>query len=568
MANMKRILTSCLAFVATAAIADTFRVTPYLQRPATNAISVLWFTETGSQATIRWWLEAGGSTQSAVTSPEQAVELQYCDRDRSEYNTRTSYSGIERGPIQSIPWQHRARLEGLSSGTRYVYAVELSGGTVYTNRFRTAPGRDSPVRFICYSDSETEPESTGKRETADIPSGSARTDKSYPVDQTVGYARNIIRMKERSPDFYVIAGDLVQYGEEQRDWDEFWRHNAGCRNDPGGSAPILAAPGNHDYVGKDINDRQYNAYDGGEAAIQRYLRYFEFEPNGVDFADGGKDRSELFHRLDFGRATVIFLDANNGDDSDMTRDTCLRLYRDASCLPTGHEPPSTQAPCRAPDFNPGSPQFTWFTNQLADAQAKGQFTFVVCHHMPYSVGYHNRTNVWTGTKNTYDEPYSARPVRVLTPYMLQYGVTAWIAGHDEIMEHSRVTGFERRPNGRLRETTLEIYDVGNSGDGLRGGGERNGPYLSGTANPYEVFRAHVDSPEVFQGGVWTDGGKHYGHLEVNIATNAQGVWECTLTPKYVFVNSSSGPFDLRAFNDQAVRRDPQNRGRSHVISIR
>ena len=560
----------CVLLVCAAASlpGDTFRVTPYLQRPATNAMSVLWFTETDSPSVLRWWPEAGGARQSVAVRPEQAVELWYCDRDQAEYNARSSYSGIARGPIQSIPWQHRARIEGLAPGTRYVYAVELEGGAAYTNRFRTAPARDTPVRFLCYSDAETEPESTGKRETADIPQGSARTDKSYPVDQTVGYAKNIERMKERDPDFYVIAGDLVQYGEEQRDWDEFWRHNAGCRNDPGGSAPILAAPGNHDYVGKAINDRQYNAYDGGEAAIQRYLRYFEFEPNGVDFADGGKDRSELFHRLDYGRATVLFLDANNGDDSDMARDTCLRLYRAGATLPPGHAPPSSQAPCRAPDFNPGSPQFVWFTNQLADAQAKGQFTFVVCHHMPYSVGYHNRTNVWTGTQNKYDEPYSARAVRVLTPYMLKYGVTAWIAGHDEIMEHSRVTGFELRPNGKLRKTALDIYDVGNSGDGLRGGGERNGPFLSGEANPYEVFRAHVDSPEVFQQGTWTDGGKHYGHLEVEIAPNAQGVWECTLTPKYVFVNSAAGPFALRAFADRTVRPDPALKSRDLAITLR
>lgn len=248
------------------------------------------------------------------------------------------------------------------------------------------------------------------------------------------------------------------------------------------------------------------------------------------------------------RVTVICMDSNNGDDSDPEKDSCLKFFA------AGNE---TCQPAISPDFNPGSPQFNWITNQLADAHAKGQFIFVACHHMPYSVGYHCRTNgvAYSG----YVEPYSARALRVLTPYMLKYGVTAWIAGHDEIMEHSRVYGRDVAASGVpgiAPDAELNLYDVGNSGDGLRGGGDGTpgNPYLCGEANPYEVFRAEVDAPPVLDAdNVLVDGSRHYGHLEVNVTTNAQGQWQCTLTPVYIFVskakNGVCGKFERRVFND-------------------
>jgi len=533
--------------------ADAFRVTPYVQRPATNAMSVLWLTETNAPATIRWWPAAGGSERQLTTTPAACPELFYTDKDTNDFNTAWSKGkrGRESGPLLSPPWQHRVRLDGLAAGTRYAYVVELAGGAAYTNAFRTAPGRDAPVRFIAYSDSETEPESTGKPDNywTDPVTGKKA---NYYVDQTVGYASNVVRMVERDPDFFLISGDLVQYGYEQRDWDEFWRHQAGVYNDPAGSIPILASPGNHDVINSSGGE---NGRDGGTIGMGKWCRYFEFNPNGVAFPSvtwRGRsyayDRSEVFHRTDYGRVTVICIDSNNGDDSDPERDSCLKFYAGGNG--------TTEQPAISPDFNPGSPQFAWLTNQLADAQAKGQFTFVSCHHMPYSVGYHNRTNgvAYSG----YVEPYSARALRVLTPYMIKYGVKAWIAGHDEIMEHSRVFGRDVAANGVAGvadDAELNLYDVGNSGDGLRGGGTgtKDNPYLCGEANPYEVFRAEVNAPPVVQDGVLIDGARHYGHLEVEVAKNAQGEWACTLTPVYIFISKdkSGNPckFERRIYDD-------------------
>ena len=537
----------------TACGATAFSVTPYVQHPSTNAMSVIWFAKGGSgeAATISWRPASGGTTRSQSVTGAWAVALTNNIASRSD------------SAVHGSQYKYRHRIEGLEPGTTYSYTVTLSGGASYANTFRTAPGPNSPVRFIYYTDSETEPGSTGAYESweatdtvivSNTVSGarSTRTTRpdgvsKYYVDQTVGYASNIVRMVERRPDLFVIAGDLAAQGGKQQNWDEFWRHNAGAYNDPAGSIPILPAIGNHDLqdatpkpAGCTVNCENAS---GGEVAVEKYLSYFEVEPNGVDFSDvDARDRSQLFHRVDYGPVTLIFLDTNNGDDYDLEKDTNIWLFRDANCPSNRWDLPSA----RSPDFNPGSRQYTWLTNNLADAQRNAKFTFVVNHHCPYSVGYHNRTNL-TETS----EWLSARAVRVLTDTLLRYGVSGWLCGHDEIMEHSRVSGTETRPDGTTRPVQLNIFDMGTAGDGLRG------KPIAKEPNRYEVFRAQKDAPEIYdQNKVLIDGGKHYGHMEINVQEVRPGVWQATLEPVYIFVykdaNGVARGFERRVYDDVVV----------------
>ena len=259
----------------------------------------------------------------------------------------------------------------------------------------------------------------------------------------------------------------------------------------------------------------------------------------MDFSDvDARDRSQMFHRVDYGPVTFLFLDTNNGDDSDPEKDTNIYLFRGANQwnLPTG----------RSPDFNPGSRQYTWLTNNLADAQRNAKFTFVVNHHCPYSVGYHNRTNVTES-----GEWLSGRAVRTLTDTMLKYGVAGWLCGHDEIMEHSRISGTETLPDGTTRAAMLNVFDMGTAGDGLRG------KQITKEANRYEVFRAQKDAPEIYnQNNILVDGGKHYGHMEVNVREVEPGLWTATMEPVYVFVhkdaNGKAAGFERRVYADVTV----------------
>ena len=537
------------------AAADTFRVTPYVQHPTPQAMSLLWLTATNGLATVEWWPESDPSARHAATvTPRQATELDYF-----------GYTHAKQCLPALVPWQYRHRIEGLQPDTRYAYRVTLAeGGAAYTNVFRTSPAAFRPIRFVAYSDSETQPSSTGDcvvwENYAVDHDTTPNSNRRYYIDQTDGYASNICTMVSRQPDFFVIAGDLAEKGSDQTHWDEFWRHNAGALNDPAGSTPILAAPGNHEYHG-------YYAADAyGERGMRKYLSYFEFEPNGAAVE---ADRQERFHRVDYGPVALIFIDANNGQDyyPDTTSDMVNRENGTPNLRDTTQ--PLCQDRCRAPDFNLGSAQYRWIEEQLADAQTNRLFTFLVCHQCPFSVGYHGRLNGERGTESS-AEYLSGAAIRCLTNLVFRYGVDAWICGHDEMYEHSRLTGTEVLPNGLTRTHTVNVYDVGMGGDGLRGCRRTEKP------NPYEVYRAHVDAPEVYDAnGTLVAGGKHYGHLEVNVTTNAAGRWTATLTPAYVFVSKDAATgkflFERRVYPDETVITNFSGVARitrsSYVISV-
>lgn len=112
-------------------------------------------------------------------------------------------------------------------------------------------------------------------------------------------------------------------------------------------------------------------------------------------------------------------------------------------------------------------------------------------------------------------------MRVLQPLFLKYGVDAVISGHDEMLERSLVRGEELLPDGSSAPQEIQYYDVGIGGDGLRGPS-------AGFDNPHRQFLAHDDLPEAWEGNQLKSGGKHYGHLEINVAPDDQGRWQATL----------------------------------------
>lgn len=494
---MKKLLliTVLTLALATSAQAADFRVNPYLQNPTMDGMTVLWLSETPEPGSIE---VAGVGT--FPSTPLLADELAYHPDEISKH-----FGGVDPG----TPYLHRVRVDGLSTGTTYNYTVRQLD-SVFTGTMKTAPQRNSGVRFIVYADSETEPESTGKTRRCSEPYGDY--DRKYWLDQTDGYAINIQVMESRNPDFIAIAGDLVESGNEQRDWDEFWKHNAGQYNDIAGSVPIFPAAGNHE---------NHSGGDGGggfyttplaKDALARYRAYFETPDNG----SGKPEHQDRYYRVDYGPITYITIDSSNGSPHQTRQDTNWYLLGEGEASDDNPE----WGEGEAPDFNPGSTQYQWLEEQLADAQKKSRFTFVQFHHIPYSVGPHG-FNPGDGGQGNGEDTQSGVPMRVLTSLFKKYGVDAVFAGHDEMYEHSLVDG-------------VHLFDIGIGGDGLRGPymGE-DGKFDLPSNNSYQLFLAHLDAPEIWSGNQLTDGGKHYGHLEVNV-TFEDGEWRAELTPVYVF----------------------------------
>ncbi|NED96881.1 hypothetical protein G1H11_16365 [Phytoactinopolyspora alkaliphila] len=86
---------------------------------------------------------------------------------------------------------------------------------------------------------------------------------------------------------------------------------------------------------------------------------------------------------------------------------------------------------------------------------------------------------------------------------------------------------------------VHYYDVGVSGDGLRGA-RRDGPSLNSPLldyNPFSQWTADQSEPELWQVVDGTprlvSGGKHYGHLEINVKRVDRPA-RITFTPVHVF----------------------------------
>ncbi len=136
---------------------------------------------------------------------------------------------------------------------------------------------------------------------------------------------------------------------------------------------------------------------------------------------------------------------------------------------------------------------------------------------------------------------------------MRYGVDAVFAGHDEMWERSEVTGIEIKPDGHRRDHSIHFYDVGIGGDGLRGP-------EAGLENPYQQFLAHKDAPEIWQDSVLIGGGKHYGHLEVDVEPLPNGDWQAILKPVYVFPTFNKEEkiydgYERRVYDDIIILRN-------------
>lgn len=198
---------------------DDFRVSPYLQNPAPDAITIIWFSEENSSGLLSYWKQGSETKINASSNPLAAEELTY-----STWEDTTYFD--EYAP--SAPYRHRLKIEDLEPATTYEYTV-TQGTKSISSSFRTAPDGNSPIRFIVYADSETEPESTGKfTNWVDPISGSLR---SYLIDETSGYQNNLDIIKSRKPDSGYPVRSLtpvfMQYGVDAvfSGHDEMWERS-------------------------------------------------------------------------------------------------------------------------------------------------------------------------------------------------------------------------------------------------------------------------------------------------------------------------------------------------------
>jgi len=507
------IMLGVLAGPLSAAGADAppsaFRVRPYLQNPTADAMTVRWCSQAGT---------AGALTIDGRTLASRPVPCSELDYQGAEI-------ADQRFPMP--PFLHSVRVTGLAPATSYPYQVEQNGETIKAI-LTTAPrpgevGPGGGVRLFFSANSGVEPESRGTRAdwlpSTALPGGPRPgwVRDQYPADEATGYRMNLALIASRAaeslragnPVLASVVGDLVANGGEQRDWDEFWRYNAGSYGSLGSRVPIVAALGDQEMCGGPSSNDPLADLGGhsGPASLlgsRKFLTYFEHPDNGA--AD--RRHAGRYHRIDFGPVTLLTLDATNGGSDGTDADTNHLLDRGR----TAH----------IPDCAEGAPQREWLERELADAARRGAIPFVQVHHPPFSAGIHGQPP----GKGPGRDPHSGQPLRSLAPLLRAHGVRAVFSGHDEQYEHSIVDG-------------VHYYCVGIGGRGLP-------PPQPGVINERQIFIAHDHAPEHWNGNVLEQGGKHYGHIEVDIrrpeagagdaaaAPAAPAGFEVTITPVYVF----------------------------------
>jgi acid phosphatase type 7 len=161
-----------------------------------------------------------------------------------------------------IHW-HTAVLTGLQPGTTYYYCVGdgSRSGWSEIREFTTAPERVAPFSFIYMGDAQN------------------------GLDRWGTLLRNAFRSRPDAA-FYIMAGDLVDRGADQDDWDSFLANAQGVFD----RRHLVPAIGNHEC-------------QGGHPTL--YLKLFELPKNGPKQVE-----PERAYAFEYSNALFVILDSN------------------------------------------------------------------------------------------------------------------------------------------------------------------------------------------------------------------------------------------------------------------
>ena len=187
--------------------------------------------------------------------------------------------------------RHNVTLRGLEPATAYAYQAGLGGEWGAEHHFTTGPGTPESFSFVYMGDVQV-----------GIEDWSTMVDTAY----------------QRHPEaaFYVVAGDLVNFGGDRGEWDRFFASSERVFAE----RPIVPVLGNH--------DDDHDGYPGN------YLKLFGLPENGP------KDlEAEHAYSFRYGGVLFVVLDSNLDPDTqtDWLRDT-LSQSQDRWKIVIAHHP--------------------------------------------------------------------------------------------------------------------------------------------------------------------------------------------------------------------------------------
>jgi acid phosphatase type 7 len=245
-----------------AKLVNLFRWTRHPATVEPDQLVLTWSGDPQTTQTLQWRTSAEVK-QGRLAYRKKSEVNRFQPAPLREVNAVTTV--LKSPNILNDPLVHRhvVELTDLQPGTTYVYSVGDETGERWSElaEFTTAPAAIRPFSFIYMGDAQN------------------------GLDRWGTLVNNAFRERPDAA-FYVMAGDLVDRGNDRDDWDSFF-FNAARIYDRRQLVPVL---GNHEY-------------QGGNP--QLYLDLFTLPENGPEKL--GKERAYWFN---YSNALFVILDSN------------------------------------------------------------------------------------------------------------------------------------------------------------------------------------------------------------------------------------------------------------------
>jgi len=235
-----------------------FRTTDYVATPEPDQIVMTWSGDPRTTQTFQWRTDK--SVSESVLLYHETAAGKFNARKAMRVVVETESLVLPAIMNDPIVYRHVATLTGLKPGTTYAYVVVDAAGKHPSAHlsFTTAPAEVVPFSFIYMGDAQNGLDTWG----------------------------NLIQKSFRDhpeTDFYIMAGDLIDRGNDRDDWDSFFANSEGIFS----NRQLIAVPGNHEY-------------QGGSPDL--YLKLFNFP--------GGSPVGEKAYAVEYSNALFVMLDSN------------------------------------------------------------------------------------------------------------------------------------------------------------------------------------------------------------------------------------------------------------------
>lgn len=244
-----------------AKLVDRLRWTKYPAGPRPDHVVLTWSGDPRTTQAVQW-----RTSRWTVQSTLAVIEKALANRPITAWTKRIASVRPLTSPDtvnDPVVNRHTVELAGLRPGTTYVYRIGAGQPMEWSEprEFTTAPAGPGSFTFIYMGDAQTGLDKWGK----------------------------LLRSAYKSrPDaaFYIIAGDIVNRGNERDDWDDLFENAKGVLD----RRPLVPVIGNHDC-------------QGGQPRL--YLEQFALPRNGPVFV-----QPERAYFFEYGNALFIILDSN------------------------------------------------------------------------------------------------------------------------------------------------------------------------------------------------------------------------------------------------------------------